>query len=190
MMLTTHALVGALLAVPVALVAPEYAPAALVAGFVGGSFPDLDVLARHRRTLHFPRYYGFAAAAVVPAVLAYPSAVTVAAFFFLAAAWAHSVADIAGGGPEPRPWEARSNRAVYDHFAGRWYAPRRWVRYDGAPEDLAIAVVVALPVAYVAPLVFLYAVAAALVVSAAYTVFRKRVVPVAERVETVSLVDD
>jgi len=190
MMLTTHALVGALLAVPVAFVAPEYAPAALVAGFVGGGFPDADVLARHRKTLHFPRYYGYAAAVAAAVAFAYTSPLTVAAVFFFAGAWAHSLADILGAGPEPRPWEARSDRAVYDHAARGWIRPRRWVRYDGAPEDLAIVVFVSVPVAYVAPRALVYAVAAALAVSVAYTVFRRQVVPVAERVETVSLVDD
>lgn len=190
MMLTTHALVGALLAVPVAFVAPEYAPAALVAGFAGGSLPDLDVLARHRRTLHFPLYYGYAALPAVAVAAAYPSTATVAAALFFVGAWAHSAMDVVGGSPEARPWEPTVERGVYHHSAGEWLPPLRWVRYDGAPEDLALTFVVALPVAYFAPTAFAYVVAAALAVSAAYTVLRKRIASVVEQVESVSLVGD
>jgi len=190
MMMTTHALVGALLAVPVAVVAPEHAPVAVAAGFVGGCFPDLDVVARHRRTLHFPRYYGYAALPAAALALAYPTTSTVAVALFLAGAWVHSLMDVVGGSPEPRPWEPSVERAVYDHRAGRWIRPTRWVRYDGAPEDFALVLVVAVPVTYVAPEVFLYVVAVAVVVSAVYTLLRKRIVDLTERVSSVSLVDD
>ena len=189
-MMTTHALVGALLALPVAIVAPEHAPVAVAAGFVGGCFPDLDVVARHRRTLHFPRYYGYVAVPAAGFALAYPTAATVALALFLAGAWAHSLMDVVGGSPEPRPWEPTVERAVYDHRAGEWIPPTRWVRYDGAPEDFALVLVVAVPVAYTAPDTFVYVVAAAVVVSAVYTLLRKRIVDVAERVSSVSLVDD
>jgi hypothetical protein len=62
MMLTTHAVIGAFLAVSVSFVAPSVAPVAIVAGFIGGAFPDTDILAIHRRTLHFPQHYGYATA--------------------------------------------------------------------------------------------------------------------------------
>jgi hypothetical protein len=64
------------------------------------------------------------------------------------------------------------------------------VRYDGAPEDLAVALVVVVPVAYAAPRPLLPVLAAAVAVSVAYAVFRRRVVPVAERVASVSLVSE
>ena len=190
MMLTTHALVGALLALPVAVVAPGYAPAAVVAGFVGGSFPDLDVLARHRRTLHFPRYYGYVALPAAFLALAYPTTATVTATLFFVGAWAHSLMDVVGGSPEPRPWEAKMERAVYDHHAKRWLPPLRWIRYDGAPEDFALVLVVAVPVTYLAPDGFVYVVAAVLVISAAYTVLRKRIGLLAEDAEATPFVED
>ena len=190
MMLTTHALVGALLALPFVLVAPAHAPVAVAAGFVGGSFPDLDVLARHRRTLHFPRYYGYAALPAVVLSLSHPTTVTVAAALFLVGAWAHSVMDVVGGSPEPRPWEPTVERAVYDHRAEEWLPPLRWIRYDGAPEDLALVAFVAVPVTYLAPGGFVYVVAVVLVVSAVYTLLRKRIGILAEDAETVSVVDD
>src|SRR6056297_545185 len=55
----------------------------------------------------------------------------------------HAASDALGGGLELKPWRATSERAVYDHFRGRWIRPRRWVRYDGAPEDLAFAGILA-----------------------------------------------
>ncbi|MFB6095870.1 MAG: metal-dependent hydrolase [Haloferacaceae archaeon] len=140
MMLPTHALAGMLLALPVAAVAPEYAPAALAAGFVGGVLPDLDLYAGHRKTLHFPTYYAVLGAGGLVAAALSPSTTSVAAAVLLLAAALHSVSDVFGGGLELRPWEATSERAVYDHVRGRWLAPKRWIRYDGAPEDLALSV--------------------------------------------------
>lgn len=189
MMLTTHAVLGAFLAVPVALVAPSFAPVGVAAGFVGGAFPDIDILALHRRTLHFPRYYGYATAVAAVVAFAYTTPLTVGVTFFLAAAWLHSVADIVGGGAETRPWERQTERAVYDHAARRWVAPRRWIRYDGAPEDLGLVLLVAVPVTYSAPRPLLPFLLAAVGVSVVYAVFRRRVVPVAERVASVSLVE-
>ncbi|QKY21026.1 metal-dependent hydrolase [Halolamina sp. CBA1230] len=140
MMATTHALAGLLLAVPVALVAPEFAVVAAVAGFAGGVFPDLDMPGEHRRTLHFPVYYTLAAGAVGVAALVVPSAWTVGSVMFLAAAAVHSLSDALGGDLELRPWEGTGDRGVYSHYHRRWWRPRRWVRYDGAPED-AVATV-------------------------------------------------
>ncbi|MFC7068626.1 metal-dependent hydrolase [Halobaculum lipolyticum] len=143
MMLPTHALAGMALALPVAAVAPEAAPVAFLAGLLGGVVPDLDLYVGHRRTLHFPVYYTVGAAVAVPvaAVVATPAAVAVAVF--LAAAALHCVADVFGGGLELRPWRATADHAVYDHFNGRWIAPRRWVRYDGAPEDFLLSAALA-----------------------------------------------
>ena len=139
MMLPTHALAGMALALPVAAVAPETAGIALLAGLLGGVVPDLDLYAGHRRTLHFPVYYSAGAAVAAVAAAGVAAAVAVAVAVFLAAAARPGVADAFGGGLELRPWRATADRAVYDHFNGRWIAPRRWVRYDGAPEDLLLS---------------------------------------------------
>ena len=139
MMAFTHALLGALLAVPLAVVAPDLAPVALVAGLAGGVFPDLDIYAGHRRTLHFPVYFqGLAVPALALAALV-PGPGTVALAWFLAAAGLHAALDVLGGGLELRPWRATSERGVYSHYHGRWLAPRRWVTYDGSPGDLLLA---------------------------------------------------
>jgi hypothetical protein len=182
MMNTTHAAMGVALAAPLAVVAPELAPAGAIAGFVGGSFPDLDLLSgQHRRTLHFPVYYSVAALAASAVALLAPTAATVGAALFLLSAALHCVTDAAGGGLELRPWEATDDRGVYVHPAGRWIPPRRWIRYDGAPEDLVLAGVASLPGLVVFDGTVRTLTAAALAVSAVYVAVRKRLPAVETR---------
>ncbi|WP_094192410.1 hypothetical protein [Haloparvum sedimenti] len=174
MMQTTHALAGMALAVPVALRSPELAPLLLVAGLVGGALPDLDLYRGHRRTLHFPVYYTVAAALLAAAAAVAGGAWLLAAAVLTAAAALHCLMDVFGGGLELRPWEGRSDRAIYDHARGKWIAPRRWIRYDGSPEDLAIAAVAAAPVLYVAEGTLWAAAVGMLAVSAVYVALRRR----------------
>lgn len=176
MMATTHAFVGLAMAVPVAMLAPEVAVPAAVGGLAGGAFPDLDMVAEHRKTLHFPVLYWVPAvpAALVAAV--WPTPATVGVALFLLAAAVHSGSDVFGGGLELRPWRGTSNRGVYVRATNTWLPPLRLVRYDGSPEDLALAVAFAIPglAAFdgtVRLVGFL-----ALVVSAVYTLLRKRIV--------------
>ncbi|UPV76159.1 metal-dependent hydrolase [Halorussus limi] len=179
MMATTHALFGMALGAVALFVAPEYAAVAIAAGGVGGLFPDLDLAGDHRKDLHFPVYYSFAAAPALALAVLAPSATTVAAGVFLASAALHAAGDALGGGLELRPWEATSEEAVYDHFHGRWVAPRRWIRYDGAPEDLLAAAAFALPgVLYAEPLQRV--VLLLLGVSMVYALVRKRLVDLGE----------
>ncbi|MFW5911489.1 MAG: metal-dependent hydrolase [Halolamina sp.] len=145
MMVTTHALAGLVLAIPVALVAPEFTTVAAAAALAGGVFPDLDMPGAHRRTLHFPVYYSLVASVAVAVAVLFPAAWSVAAALFVAAAALHALTDALGGGLELRPWEATGERAVYSHYHGRWWRPRRWIRYDGAPEDAVATVLLAVP---------------------------------------------
>jgi hypothetical protein len=181
MMATTHALFGVVLATATMGVAPEFAPVALVAGVAGSVFPDLDLYAGHRRTLHYPVYYAVAAIAAVGLAVAVPIAETVGFAVFLAGAAAHSLMDVFGGGLELRPWEAQSERAVYDHYRGEWVPPRRWIRYDGAPEDLLVAAVFGAPafVVWTGPTQTF--VAAVLAMSAGYALLRKPLAALVER---------
>ncbi len=181
-MATTHALAGVALAVVVSLFAPEAGTVPLVAAALGGTFPDFDLYSGHRRTLHFPMYY---TALAVPAALvatAAPSTATLSAALFLAAAALHSVSDVFGGGLELKPWLGTSDRAVYDHYRGRWLAPKRWVRYDGAPEDFTLGLALGVPAYVVLDGPMALAVVAAIAVSGVYALFRKPMVVVAERV--------
>lgn len=178
-MATTHALIGAALAAVTVVVAPELAPVAMAAGFVGGLVPDFDLYVGHRRTLHFPVYYTLAAIPALVAAFVVPTPGTVALAWLLVGAATHAAMDVLGGGLELRPWDGRSERAVYSHYHGTWLRPRRWVPYDGAPQDLALAVVVGLPALLVARAPIQQAIATALVVSMGYTVLRKPLAEVA-----------
>ena len=181
MMVTTHALAGLLLAVPVALVAPEFAVVAAAAGFAGGVFPDLDMPGAHRRTLHFPVYATLAALATGVAALLAPSAWTVGAALFLGSAAVHSLADALGGDLELRPWEQTGDRGVYSHYHQRWWRPRRWIRYDGAPEDAVATLGLGLLAFAVYDGAFDAVVVGTVAVGLGYAVVRRRIVGWGER---------
>ncbi|WP_101294328.1 hypothetical protein [Halegenticoccus soli] len=143
-MAPTHVAVGLLLAAPVAAHKPELAP--LAAAVAGSVFPDLDLLVgRHRKSLHFPVYSWLLALPAVAAAAALRTPWSVSLGLFLLAAALHPAVDLLGGSSEPAPWEYATDRGVYLHLGGRWLAPKRWVRYDGAPEDLALAVCCTVP---------------------------------------------
>jgi hypothetical protein len=173
---TTHAAAGVLLATPLLVLAPELAPAAALAGACGGLFPDVDaIVGTHRRTLHFPVYYWLVALPAVALAVAVPGPATAAIALFALSAAVHSVADAFGGSDDFRPWERTSSRAVYVHAFGRWVAPRRLVRYDGSPEDLALTVLLSVPGLFLFGPHVRAATAVGLVVAFVYTAFRKRI---------------
>lgn len=176
MMVTTHAAAALLLvAVPVSLLCPQFATAAVGGALLGGVAPDLDLfVGTHRKTLHYPVYASAAGVLAGVVAVAVPSTWSVAAATFLLAAGLHAAADWFGGSDELRPWERRSPRAVYLHPRKRWLRPLHVVRYDGAPEDFLLTVALAVPAAYLLPPARLV-VAVGLVVAAVYTLFRRRV---------------
>ena len=180
-MATTHALAGAAVATVAFVLAPEFAPLAVGAGFLGGLFPDFDIYVGHRRTLHYPVYYSIGAvpALVLAAIGPGPSTVAIAAF--LVGAALHSASDVLGGGLELRPWHGHSERAVFDHFNGRWLPPKRWIPYDGAPRDLALAGALAVPTYVASSGMLRLLVGLTLIVSAAYTVLRKPLAEIARQ---------
>ena len=179
MMLPTHALVGLAIAAPLVSLSPELAPPALAGALAGSTLPDLDMYAGHRRTLHYPVGYGIAALVVGLLALFLATPPLVAGAFLFVGAAVHCQMDRYGGGLELRPWENSSERAVYDHVRGRWRAPKRWVRYDGAPEDVLLAVALGVPLLVVLDGPFRWVVAAALLVGVAYGVLRRRLANVA-----------
>lgn len=176
MMAMTHALAGLGLAALAAAAGGDPVTVA-AAGLAGSLLPDLDIYAGHRRTLHYPVYGWVPAGLAVALALAVPSNATVGLATFLAAVALHPVMDIYGGGLELRPWEGRSERAVYSHYHGRWLAPRRLVPYDGSPHDLGAAVALALPAATLPDPLPAVAVGL-LAVGAVYVALRKRLASV------------
>jgi hypothetical protein len=181
MMATTHALAGVAVATLFTLIHPEYGSVAMVLAFVGGIFPDLDLYVDHRKTLHFPVYYWLFATGAGALLLVAAGPVTVGiAFFFLGAAL-HSTMDILGSGLELRPWQGRSERAVYNHFKRRWHRPRRWIRYDGAPEDALCGMILAIPTLLVAGASIQWLIGGTLVASVGYALVRRKVPAITER---------
>jgi hypothetical protein len=182
-MAPTHAIIGLLVAAPVALVAPDLAPSVAVAAVAGSLVPDLDmVVGTHRRTLHFPVLAWPPALAAAALALWTPLPWLVGLAVFLVCVAVHPLCDLLGGSSEPNPWLARTDRGVYSHLQRRWVAPRRLVRYDGSPGDLAVAAVLAVPALVVfgrqvEPLVL-----GALVAGLGYVLVRKRVPQLSGRV--------
>jgi len=174
MMATTHAMAGLAVAAVAVFVAPDHAPVLAAAGIAGGVFPDLDLYAGHRRTLHYPVYYALAALLVTGVAALVPGPWTAGAAVFLAAAALHAASDALGGGLELEPWEETSDRAVYSHFHGRWLAARRFVRYDGSPEDVVLAAGLGVPAALAFGSAVQRVVGAALVASVGYALVRRR----------------
>ena len=184
MMNTTHVAIAASLVAPLAVVLPEFATIAGLAAILGAAAPDLDiVLGEHRRTLHYPILGWIPTVPAVLLMVAVPGEVTVGVACFLLGFATHSTMDVVGGGPERRPWTTRSRRGVYAHVPvpGRWLVPRRWVRYDGAPEDFLFGLAAAIPalVVFTGPVRSLLV--AGITISLFYTLFRKQIPDVTDR---------
>jgi len=174
MMLPTHALVGLAIATPLLVLAPEHAAGALAGALLGSILPDLDMYAGHRRTLHYPTGYAVGSVPVLIAAGYVRTPLIVGLAFVFVGAALHCRMDRYGGGLELRPWEATSDRAVYDHVRGRWRTPKRWIRYDGAPEDVLLAVLVGVPLVVVLESPFRWVCVGALAVGVTYGLLRRR----------------
>lgn len=182
MMLPTHALVGLAVATPMLMLNPEHATAALAGALIGSILPDLDLYAGHRRSLHYPTGYAVGGILAVVAAGFFRTPVLVGVAFVLVGAALHCRMDRYGGGLELRPWEATSERAVYDHVYGRWRRPKRWIRYDGAPEDVLLAVLVGVPLVVILDAPFRWLVIGALVTAGTYGLLRRRLAALAPTV--------
>ena len=175
MMAPTHVTAGLLLAAAASGLGP-FGTAAAVGGVLGSLLPDLDLfVGSHRRTLHFPVLAWLPALVAVAFAWTAPSAVAVGVAVGAVAFALHAVVDIAGAGDEPRPWERTNPYSVYCHACGGWFRARYWIRYDGAPEDFALAVVFAVPALWTFDGWVASVAVAALAVGAVYAGIRKRV---------------
>lgn len=176
----THMLAGLVIALPLLSVFPEQAVSLFVVGVVGGIFPDFDLYFGHRKTLHFPVYYGIPAVILGISGFVTMDPLILLGFLFVSAAWLHSVMDILGSGVELRPWEATSDQAVFNHYREKWIKPRRLVEYDGSPGDLFLAGAFGIPllIGFSSPVDSYIGVL--LVIGIVYTVCRKQLAAVAE----------
>ncbi len=179
MMLPTHAVVGLAVAAPLAVFAPDLAPAALAGGLLGGVFPDLDMYAGHRKSFHYPTVFPILTLPAAILAVVYPQPVVVGTAFFFAGAGIHCQMDRFGGGLELRPWEKTSEKAVYDHVRGRWRRPKRWIPYDGSPHDLALLIAVSLPLLVVLDGSFRVIVGLAVGIGGVYVGLRRRLAAIA-----------
>lgn len=140
MMALTHGLASvALAAVALPVLGEHVGPAVLLVAFVGGIAPDFDVVAAHRRTLHYPVGFTVAAAVLLTAVTVVGGPGVLLAAVAATGAAVHALSDVLAGSVETEPWNPTTERAVYNHVLSRWHRPRRWVRYSGAPEDFLLA---------------------------------------------------
>lgn len=172
MMLFTHVLIGILLGAVTSLLASGSPGLLVLAGAIGGGFPDLDMLLVHRRSLHFPVLYSVSSVVLIGAAVVTGSGpLLVAAIAFLAAAL-HSLMDVLGGGKEMRPWRETDDRAVYDHIRGRWVTPLR-VFYDGSVPDLGLAVASGAIAAWILPSEYDAALVALVALGTVYVLFRR-----------------
>lgn len=175
-MATTHALVGMAAGAMLAGLVPDHAPAIMLSGFLAGVVPDLDVYADHRRTLHAPVYGPAVAVVALGVAVLFPSVWTVALAATTVAIALHGIMDIGDGGLSLEPWAEDPDRAVYSRYHGRWFEPRGYVRYDGAPEDLLVALAVGGPLFGLTTGPLQSLVAGTLLCSAVYVLLRKRLV--------------
>lgn len=166
-------MMGLGIAAVVVTVYPELSAVIAVASLIGAVFPDLDMPFEHRKTLHFPVYYSLVGVIALPFFVLMPSTLTASVAFFFLNAGIHSLVDYFGCGLEPRPWEATNDQAVYVHYTRQWLAPRRWVRYDGAPEDLYLTLLMGIPLLMIYTGPMKTVIAATILVGALYTMVRR-----------------
>jgi hypothetical protein len=136
----THLFMSLAMATAVLPAVSEHAapPLVLLAAVVGGLSPDLDLLVRHRRTLHYPVVFPLLALASLGLVLSTGSSVALLAGVLFGAAALHVLSDVLGGSAERAPWDPVTEFGVYNHVMGRWHRPRRYVQYSGSPGDFAL----------------------------------------------------
>lgn len=141
MMAFTHLLLSVAVAAVVSPLVGEHVAFPLLLGtvVVGGVAPDFDLLARHRRTLHYPVGYPLLAFGCLATFWSTGAPTALLGTLLFAAAALHVFGDLLGGSAETAPWDPVTEFGVYNHLLGRWHRPRRLVHYSGSPGDLLLA---------------------------------------------------
>ena len=149
-MTPNHALAGLTLALTAFQWRPELAGIAAIAGFVGGTFPDVDSKwGQHRKTLHYPAYYGvLTAVALVAALVLDPASVwspaAVVGTYLFGAAALHCYTDYFVAVEKPDD-ESSGDGVLYLHPSDRWIGPMEIIPYAGSPSDLFVGFALAVP---------------------------------------------
>lgn len=178
MMALTHLLMSLAIATFVIPVVSEYVTPTVVlaTAIVGGLSPDLDLIARHRRTLHYPVVFPFLTLAFLTLFLISGLVAGLLGGLLFGVATLHVLTDILGGSAEQAPWNPDTEFGVYNHVLGCWHRPKRVVQYSGSPGDFLLGVGFG-TIAYLAPgttvlmdsvIVFL------ILIAGGYSLLRKR----------------
>lgn len=141
MMGFTHLFMSLALATLVLPFGSEYVapPVVFVTALVGGLSPDLDLVARHRRTLHYPVVYPLLTGASLVLFFVTGTALGLLGTLLFGTAALHVFSDVLAGSAEETPWDPVTEFGVYNHVLGRWHRPRRVVQYSGSPGDFLLS---------------------------------------------------
>ena len=140
MMAFTHLFMSLAMAVLAVPLVSEYVapPVVLATAVVGGLSPDLDLVARHRRTLHYPVIFPLLTLAFLALFLTSGFVAGLLVGLLFGAAALHVLADLLGGSAEQAPWDPVTEFGVYNHVLGRWHRPMRIAKYSGSPGDFLL----------------------------------------------------
>lgn len=173
-MLSTHGLIGLFLgylSVILSTLSPEYA---LITGFLGGIFPDIDLVKNHRKTLHFPIYYPLGLLTASFAYLLYTETALLYIALFLSSATFHTLIDVFSGGLAPVKFKKPKKFPIYNHYQDKWIELKP-LTYDGSPTDFLVSLTIGSILVYTMNSLFVYLAAILLIISTVYFTFRMRI---------------
>lgn len=144
MMLPTHILAGGTLGLILSILEPQLQIPLIMAGMIAGVVPDLDMLHKHRRTLHRPIQYSLSFGILI---LVYY--LTMETFLLLLSSFTgslvlHTTSEILGQGKTMNSNLKKDQRCVYNHVNGRWIKPLRLIKV-GSFKDLLSSLILSIP---------------------------------------------
>ncbi|MFC6825983.1 metal-dependent hydrolase [Halopelagius fulvigenes] len=124
---------------------PELGGIVALCAFFGGVFPDFDAFRwEHRKTLHFPVYYGVVTLLLLSLAVVSDSVVVVAGLYFFGAAALHCYTDYFVGIDKPSD-ETDGDGVLYLHPRGKWVGPKKIIDHAGSSGDLLVGILLAVP---------------------------------------------
>lgn len=143
-MTPNHGTAGLLLSLTVTKWYPELAGIVALSALLGGVLPDIDIKLEHRKTLHYPAYYGIVTVIFLGLAAISNSIVVVVGLYFFGAAALHCYADYFVGIEKPSD-ETNADGVLYLHPREKWIGPKEIIRYAGSPGDLLVGILLAVP---------------------------------------------